>query len=96
MKDHPSQWIASGLACRRVTANTSDYLDDRVSLGTKIRMGLHLASCPHCRSYFQQIALVCETLEHLSSIMPRSSDRLCLRRQFARVHAQPSCPCGPV
>jgi predicted anti-sigma-YlaC factor YlaD len=70
MKDHPSQWIHSGLTCRDVTDRASEYLDDRLPILTKVRVGLHLASCAHCRTYVKQID-------------PSPVNRLRLRQQFA-------------
>ena len=87
MKDHPSQWIVSGLTCREVTDRTSDYLDERLPIVTKIRVALHLASCADCRTYVQQIALVRDAPALL--LKPRLSpiNRLRLRQHFARCHA---------
>jgi predicted anti-sigma-YlaC factor YlaD len=53
MKDHPSQWIHSGLTCRDFTDRASEYLDDQLPILAKVRVGLHLASCTHCRSYIK-------------------------------------------
>ncbi len=82
MKDHPSQWIDSGLTCRDIAERTSEYLDDRLSLLTKVRNGLHLASCSHCRTYMKQIALLCEAAARLPKQYPSPIQRLQLRRHF--------------
>ena len=37
MKDYPSQWIGSGLACWDVTDRASEYLDDCLPIQTKVR-----------------------------------------------------------
>ena len=87
MKDHPSQWIPSGLTCRDVTDRASEYLDDRLPILTKVRVGLHLASCAHCRAYMKQIDLVSSALRSLPKVYPSSLDRLCLRQRFAVRHA---------
>jgi len=83
MKDHPSQWIHSGLTCRDVTDRASEYLDDRLPVLTNVRVGLHLASCAHCRAYVKQIKLVCETLAFFPKQAPSPITRLRLRQQFA-------------
>ena len=88
MKDHPSQWIHSGLTCRDLTDRASEYLDDRLPILTKVRVGLHLASCADCRTYVKQIALVCETLEGLPKLYPPPINRLRLRQQLAAHHGQ--------
>jgi len=87
MEDHPSQWIASGLSCREVAERTSVYLDDAPPLLVKIRVGLHLASCAHCRAYVGQIALVRDTAALLPKQVPSPIHRLRLRRHFARCYA---------
>ena len=90
MKDHPSQWIASGLTCRDVTDAASDYLENRLTLFTKIRMGLHLVSCPGCRAYLRQLAVVCEALQGLPQLYPSPINRLRLRQRFSALHATAS------
>ena len=87
MKDHPSQWIASGLTCRDVTDQTTDYLSDRLPLLKKIRVGLHLASCSPCRTYVRQIVLVRDALALLPRRLPSPENRLRLRQHFAAAHS---------
>lgn len=83
MKDHPSQWIQSGLSCRDVTERVSEYTEDRLPILTKVRVGLHLASCANCRAYLRQMVLICATVALLPKRSPSSIQRLRLRRQFA-------------
>lgn len=87
MKDHPFQWIHSGLTCRDVTDRASKYLDDCLPILTKVRVGLHLASCAHCRAYMKQIDLVSSTLKSLPKLYPSPLNRLRLRERFAARHA---------
>ena len=87
MKDHPSQWINRGLTCRNFTDLTSEYLDGHVSALTKVRVGLHLSSCSHCRVYLKQIELVSSALGNLLKPCPPPSNRLILRQQFVSRHA---------
>jgi anti-sigma factor RsiW len=86
MKDHPSQWIRSGLTCCDVTDRASEYLDDRLPLLTKVRVGLHLVSCAHCRAYMKQIDLVSSALMSLSKLYPSPLNRLRLSERFAARH----------
>ena len=86
MKDHPSQWIHSGLTCRDLTDRASEYLDDRLPILTKVRVGLHLASCAHCRAYMEQIDLVSSALRSLPKLYPSPLNRLCLSERFAARH----------
>lgn len=90
MKDHPSQWIHSGLACREVTDRVSEYLDDRIPMLTKIRVALHFASCADCRTYVIQIVLVRDTLIRLPKPAPSPINRLNLRRHFSARYGQSS------
>lgn len=83
MKDHPSQWIHSGLTCREVTDRVSKYLDNRLPILTNVRVGFHLASCTHCRTYVMQISLVRDAVALLPKPFPSPTNRLRLRRYFA-------------
>ncbi|MGH7216902.1 MAG: zf-HC2 domain-containing protein [Nitrospiraceae bacterium] len=87
MKDHPSQWITSGLTCRDVTDRASEYLDDRLPIMTKVRVGAHLAACAHCRAYIKQIDLVSSALRSLPKLYPSPLNRLRLSERFAAQHA---------
>ena len=88
MKDHPPQWIHSGLTCRDLTDRASKYLDDRIPILTKVRVGLHLASCAHCRAYVKQIDLVSTAMRSLPKLYPSPLNRLRLHQQFAARHDQ--------
>jgi predicted anti-sigma-YlaC factor YlaD len=87
MTDHPPPYIHSGLTCREVTDRASEYLEGNISILTNVRVGLHLASCTHCRVYVQQIDLVSSVLSSLPKLYPRPINRLRLRQQFAARHA---------
>ncbi len=86
MTDCSLQWAHSGLTCRDLTERVSEYLDDNISILTKVRIGLHLASCTHCRTYLQQIDLVSSALSRLPNLYPSPMNRLRLRQQFAVRH----------
>jgi predicted anti-sigma-YlaC factor YlaD len=90
MKDHRSQGIQSGLICRNVTGLASEYLDDCLPMLTKVRVGLHLASCADCRIYMKQMALVCEAAAGLPKQYPSPITRLRLRQHFACCHSPSS------
>lgn len=87
MKDHTPQWIQSGPICRNVVGLASEYLDDCLPLLTKVRVVLHLASCADCRTYMQQMALVCEAAAGLPKQYPSPITRLRLRQHFAHCHS---------
>ncbi len=86
MKDHPFQVVHSGLSCREVADLTSKYFEERLPMMTKVRVGLHLASCSRCRTYIEQLALVSSTLRRLPKIYPTPMNRLRLRQYFAAYH----------
>lgn len=86
MKDHPSQWIYSGLTCRAVTERISEYLEGRSPLGTRIRIGLHLASCTHCRTYVTQILLIRDAVAFIPGQFQSIITSPHLRQHFARCH----------
>lgn len=87
MKVYPSQWIYNGLTCRDVTDRASEYLDNRISILNKVRIGLHLEFCVHCRVYVKQVGLVSSALRSLPKVYPSTLNRLCLRQRFAARHA---------
>ena len=87
MNDHPSRGIPRGLTCRDVTDRASKYLDDRLPILTKVRVGLHLASCAQCRTYMKQIDLVSSTLRSFPKLHPSPLNRLRLSERVAARHA---------
>ena len=88
MKVYPSQWTHSDLTCREVSDRASEYLDDNISILTKVRVGLHLATCTHCRAYVQQIDLVSSALKSLPKLYPSPTNRVRLCQRFAARHAE--------
>jgi anti-sigma factor RsiW len=88
MKDHPSQWIHTGLTCRDVAEWATDYLEDQLPASTTIRMSFHLAFCADCRAYVRQIGLVSSVIRSLPKLFPAPVNRLHLRRQFVAYHGQ--------
>ena len=88
MKDHPSQWLHSGLTCREVADRASEYQDNRLSILTNIRVGLHLVFCASCRVYLAQLSLVSTALRRLPARYPSALNRLRLRQQFAARHTR--------
>ena len=83
MKDH----VSEGLTCWDVTDRASEYLDDRLPILTKVRVGQHLMFCVHCRSYVKQIDLVSSALRSLPKLYPSQANRLRLSERFAGRHA---------
>jgi anti-sigma factor RsiW len=44
-----------GLVCRQAVALVTDYLDGTLSDADRDRFEVHIADCPHCRTYLEQI-----------------------------------------
>ena len=51
--------------CRTLTELVTDYLEDRLSTGDRLRFQLHLGICRHCRAYLNQLKLTMKTLGKL-------------------------------
>lgn len=88
MKGGEGQWDRQKLTCCEITQQTSEYLDDRLSPPTQVRMTLHLASCRHCRTYVKQVGFVQQALSFLpmQNLEPINQD--VLRRRFQAWHTQ--------
>jgi anti-sigma factor RsiW len=43
------------LVCRQAVALVTDYLDGALSAADRERFEAHIADCPHCRTYLEQI-----------------------------------------
>ena len=46
------------LRCREVTRLVSDSMDRRLPLGTRVRVGMHLAMCRFCSGFARQMRLL--------------------------------------
>lgn len=48
-----------------MTEIVTDYLEGRMTLGTRMRFHMHLGMCKHCRAYLRQMRLTVATLGRL-------------------------------
>jgi len=48
---------AQELTCARLVELVTGYLDDALDAGLRLRSEAHLASCPHCVAYLDQIRI---------------------------------------
>jgi len=55
----------AGMTCRELVELVTDYLEDALDAETRDRFEEHLALCPGCETYLQQMA---ETAERLGQI----------------------------
>ncbi|HWB66594.1 MAG TPA: anti-sigma factor [Mycobacteriales bacterium] len=60
------------LVCRQAVALVTGYLEDALSRADRIRFERHLAACPHCSAYLEQIRMM---IALTGRIEPESLDR---------------------
>ena len=80
---------ASPLVCRAAVALMSDYLDGALSRRQRRRLERHLAQCPHCTTYLNQIQ---EIVAASGGVVPDDLDPAALDalvNVFLRYHSQP-------
>jgi anti-sigma factor RsiW len=54
------------LVCRGAVTLMSDYLDGRLSSRDTARLEGHLAACPHCSEYLEQLRVSVDALGRVS------------------------------
>lgn len=66
------------LSCRELVELITDYLEDALSADDRARFHRHLATCPHCRAYLDQMRLTIALTGQLSEddLSPESRDAL--------------------
>jgi anti-sigma factor RsiW len=64
--------------CRDAVALMSDYLDQRLSRRDSKNLERHLADCPHCHEYLEQLRATIDALGHASpdDLTPDALDEL--------------------
>jgi anti-sigma factor RsiW len=69
---------ADDLPCQEVVELVTEYLDNRLPDGTRVRFEAHLAQCSGCRTYLEQMRQTIRALGRLptESIQPTARDRL--------------------
>jgi predicted anti-sigma-YlaC factor YlaD len=55
------------LSCKEVTRLVSQGLDQRLPLGRRIALRVHLAICDGCTNFSKQMAFLRKALQHLGS-----------------------------
>jgi len=60
------------LTCKEVVELVTDYLEDKLPADERRRFDYHLAGCPYCEIYLEQMRQTIKTLGHLpeESIAP--------------------------
>jgi anti-sigma factor RsiW len=54
------RFLTPDLACVEAVELVTDYLEGRLSRRNRRRFEKHIAGCPNCRRYFEQIKLAIE------------------------------------
>jgi anti-sigma factor RsiW len=69
---------ADEMTCRELVEVITDYLEGRLGREDRRRFDEHIADCPYCRSYLEQMRLTVASLGELpeESISPRARDDL--------------------
>jgi predicted anti-sigma-YlaC factor YlaD len=66
------------LTCKEVVELVTDYLEEALSPVTRRRFDEHMASCPYCQAYLEQMRQTIRTLGCLpeETIPPKALDAL--------------------
>ena len=67
-----------GITCRQFVELVTEYLENRLDAGERDRFEQHLAVCPGCARYLDQIRASTQVLGHvtLDTISPQARDQL--------------------
>lgn len=67
-----------GLSCRELVELVSDYLEGALSPSDRARFERHIAGCPHCTAYLEQMRATLRLLGRIEedSLSPRARDDL--------------------
>jgi anti-sigma factor RsiW len=66
MADEPVDTHADDLACIQVVELVTDYLEGALPAVEARRLGRHLATCPGCREYLEQLRTIAGSLRGLT------------------------------
>ena len=53
------------LSCQELVELVTDYTEGRMSLADRLRFGVHLAQCSHCRAYVREMKAAVRALGHM-------------------------------
>ncbi len=69
------------LSCREITELVTEYVEGRLPLHDRLRFGLHIGTCRHCRTYLRQTRLTARVLSRLPEPrLPQHVENGLLRR----------------
>jgi anti-sigma factor RsiW len=74
-----------GISCRELVELVTDYLEGRLPPGMRERLDTHLATCPGCTEYIEEM----RTTVRLTSVaaVEQRPDRAGLLEAFRRFHS---------
>ena len=69
---------SNDLICKELVELVTEYLENSLPLGEKAQFEAHLAICPGCRTYLEQIRQAVHAVGHWTeeSLDPTTRDRL--------------------
>jgi anti-sigma factor RsiW len=69
---------ATGIVCRELVELVTDYLEGDLDAETRARADAHLADCPHCRVYVEQMRVTTRALREVrtAELEPARRDEL--------------------
>ena len=68
------------LSCQDITEIVTDYVEGRMSFGTRVKFHFHLGMCTHCRRYLRQMR---QTIQ-MSASLPREPAPQAVRDELMR------------
>lgn len=85
------------LSCKDVVELVGTDAVYRASLGTRLRVRMHLLMCRHCRGYVRSIRQLAESARRMVSDAPSSAEREralmeAMRRAIANADEAPGTP----
>jgi anti-sigma factor RsiW len=72
-------WRRKGeLTCQELVELVTDYLEGALPAGDRARFDRHIAGCPHCTTYLEQMQITIRTLGRLpeESVPPDAREAL--------------------
>ena len=71
-------WPPDQITCRELVELVTAYLEDALPADERARFERHLADCPHCRLYLEQMRQTIQATGKLTeeSVSPKARDEL--------------------
>jgi anti-sigma factor RsiW len=79
------------MTCRELVEIVTEYLEEALSDRNRLRFEAHLADCPHCRLYLEQMRLTITALGRLRDLPPLPGDPA--RSPLPPLGQEPGGPC---